>query len=64
MEFIGARLARNLKGSVKKGRVGMCRDLAGKKKPREVNDLAGSGLGGRCRVRTCDLCRVKAVLYH
>ena len=20
--------------------------------------------GGRCRVRTCDPCRVKAVLYH
>jgi len=29
-----------------------------------INHLPALVLGGRCRVRTCDPCRVKAVLYR
>ncbi len=31
---------------------------------KECRDLANCSDGARCRVRTCDPCRVKAVLYH
>lgn len=30
----------------------------------ECRDVANSADGARCRVRTCDPCRVKAMLYH
>jgi integrase len=30
----------------------------------ECRDVANEGDGARCRVRTCDPCRVKAMLYH
>ena len=32
--------------------------------PKCLISIERSKLGGRCRVRTCDPCRVKAVLYH
>jgi hypothetical protein len=36
-----------------------------KQKALQINDLQGLCYsGGRCRVRTCDPCRVKAVLYR
>jgi hypothetical protein len=34
------------------------------KNPTCFEAVSGSCSGGRCRVRTCDPCRVKAVLYH